>query len=202
MSARVLILSEDTLFARMLELEFQMQALETVTSPEWGHYEDADVILLDLDSVPPPGAKEDVYIIGFTRSFAISEMDPERRCSMILHRPFEIRALREEVLTLLLTEDHSGRREIDRRRTACRLEGDCLVYGKSRVPLSPHERELVACLLSHRGVPVSRAELGRVIGESTANKVDVYICYLRRKLEHVTDKPLILTVRGKGYQIR
>jgi DNA-binding response OmpR family regulator len=38
-------------------------------------------------------------------------------------------------------------------------------------------------------------------GAAITNVVDVYINYLRRKLDAGTDHPLIRTVRGVGYQI-
>jgi len=53
--------------------------------------------------------------------------------------------------------------------------------------------------LEASGEPVSRERIAEGIGESSANKVDVYICYLRRKLEQVTGLRVIRTVRGKGY---
>lgn len=57
------------------------------------------------------------------------------------------------------------------------------------------------CLLEHRGESVSRDEISTVIGESSANKTEVYICFLRRKLEETFGDRIIKTVRGKGYTI-
>jgi Transcriptional regulatory protein, C terminal len=37
--------------------------------------------------------------------------------------------------------------------------------------------------------------------EAISNVVDVYINYLRRKLDTGSDRPLIRTIRGVGYQI-
>jgi DNA-binding response OmpR family regulator len=37
--------------------------------------------------------------------------------------------------------------------------------------------------------------------EAITNVVDVYINYLRRKLDTGSDRPLIRTIRGVGYQI-
>jgi DNA-binding response OmpR family regulator len=37
--------------------------------------------------------------------------------------------------------------------------------------------------------------------ETMTNVVDVYINYLRRKVDSGYDRPLIRTIRGTGYQI-
>lgn len=37
--------------------------------------------------------------------------------------------------------------------------------------------------------------------DAITNVVDVYINYLRRKIDSGSDRPLIRTIRGVGYQI-
>jgi len=44
------------------------------------------------------------------------------------------------------------------------------------------------------------AEVWGMDGAAITNVVDVYINYLRRKLDGGADRPLIRTVRGVGYQ--
>ncbi len=199
MRRSVSIVTEDTVFGRMLELEFRMHQLDTRLCGAWESVGDADVILLDLDSVPTPNEEVRGRIIGFTRQFLISEMDRERRCSMILHRPFEVRLLREE---LLAPADLDGTREASERRHTLRLDGTTLSYGTAYISISPKEAAVMSCLLARRGAVVPREEIGARIGESETNKVDVYICYLRRKLRKLTERPLIQTVRQRGYQVR
>ena len=100
MRGNILILCEDTIFARMLELEldamhFSVQINSAPTSRE------NDLVLVDLDSVSiPQKIKEGTRIVGFTRLFDVSGLDASRRCSMILHRPFQMRVLREEVASI------------------------------------------------------------------------------------------------------
>jgi DNA-binding response OmpR family regulator len=73
------------------------------------------------------------------------------------------------------------------------------------VPLSTTEFELLVHLMCHRGHVVSREQiLSAVWGyehDPATNVVDVYIGYLRRKLENPFGRPLIQTVRGAGYLI-
>ncbi len=196
----VLILSEDTVFARMLELEFSMYHFVTHVAPLWVEGMEADVVLIDLDSLPPPPMGSYGCLIGFTRAFSVNETDPERLCSMILHRPFEIRLLREEVLAVMPT-DVRGRIEIPKRvRRTWRLSGQTLSYGEREVALSPTEAAVAQLLLQNEGRAVSREAIAAAIGEGESNKTDVYICYLRRKAEALSEIPFIRTVRGKGYR--
>ncbi len=194
MRGRLLILSRDAVFARMLEIEARMMNL-TVSVSEAYVGEAADVILCDLDSVRPAPEMTGTGLIGFTRRFELSEVDPERRCAMILHRPFEMRMLREELLSFL----HENGAVSTERKTLLKMEGSVLICNGCRLSLSPKEALVMQCLIEHRPAPVSREELACVIGEAAGNKADVYICYLRRKLESICEKPLIRTVRGRGY---
>jgi len=73
------------------------------------------------------------------------------------------------------------------------------------IDLSPKEYALLEYLLRNPGMPVPRSsiigEVWRMHGDSLTNVVDVYINYLRRKIDAGSDRPLIRTIRGIGYQI-
>ena len=73
------------------------------------------------------------------------------------------------------------------------------------IELSPKEYALLEYLLRSPGSPVPRAsiveDVWRMQGDSLTNVVDVYINYLRRKIDVGSDRPLIRTIRGVGYQI-
>lgn len=73
------------------------------------------------------------------------------------------------------------------------------------IDLSPKEYALLEFLLRSPGMPVRRTsiveEVWRMHGDSLTNVVDVYINYLRRKIDAGSDRPLIRTIRGVGYQI-
>jgi DNA-binding response OmpR family regulator len=77
--------------------------------------------------------------------------------------------------------------------------------GGRRLELTPREFRLLACLAEHAGIVLSRERLlGLVWGRNfdTGNKlVDVYVRYLRRKLEEGQAQPMITTVRGFGYRL-
>ena len=203
MEYQIAIYSTDTVFARMLELEFAMRGLTVLTAddPGEGHY--ADVVLLDLDSSVVPSPEHYRRIIGFTRGSVQSTDVSHRLCSLILHRPFEMRLLRREVLGE--NESFSQERFQFPRNRELRIRLDhahaCVSIGSKKISVSPKEMQVMQCLLEHRGESVSRDEISTVIGESSANKTEVYICFLRRKIEDTFGDRIIKTVRGKGYTI-
>ena len=74
------------------------------------------------------------------------------------------------------------------------------------VELSPREFALLHALVSHPDTAVTKDELLRLVwGDEQAasrNVVEVYVGYLRRKLEACGEPRLIQTVRGVGYALR
>ena len=193
MRHEVLILSQDDVFARMLQLELLAMGISVQISAQPVAGEEAELVLLDLDSVLPTVGISCTYTVGFTRSFSISAVDPDRICSMILHRPFEMRILREEVRAMLTGTSHTEKKE------ELILKDAVLSYGERQVLLSRNEQKMMECFLAYRGETVTRQTLVNLIGESSANKVEVYVCYLRKKLETLTGRTCIRTLRGKGY---
>ena len=73
------------------------------------------------------------------------------------------------------------------------------------VSLSAREFAVLECLLRRAGQVVSRSDLLEHVWDrnfnGSTNVVDVYVGYLRRKLEEPFGRPLIRTVRGAGYVI-
>ena len=203
MEYQVAIYSADAVFARMLELETDAcgKSVRVLKAPDASIV--SEVALVDLDSAEPPFLHTYQRMIGFSREPALIEEEIRRRCSMILHRPFEMRALREEILS-----GESGTAMPRQRTQTTEAERLVLEVEKRRleldgraVLLTPTELLIVERLLENRGVAVTRETLDALIGVSENNKTDVYVCYLRRKLLELTRMPLIRTVRGKGYMI-
>lgn len=68
------------------------------------------------------------------------------------------------------------------------------------IRLSPKEKALLTLLLKNIGHPISKEEIQKSLFANTkGNLPEVYISYLRQKLEEVSGKQMIRTVRGKGY---
>ena len=78
--------------------------------------------------------------------------------------------------------------------------------GTRSIPVSPREYDLLVCLLQHPRQVLSHEQLVRTVwgddfgGDS--NLLEVYISYLRKKLEAAGEPRLIQTVRGVGYVLR
>jgi DNA-binding response OmpR family regulator len=77
--------------------------------------------------------------------------------------------------------------------------------GSHNIELSPKEFALLEYLMRYEGQPVSRAviveKVWKLNHDTLTNVVDVYINYLRRKVDAGYDHTLIRTIRGVGYQI-
>jgi DNA-binding response OmpR family regulator len=78
--------------------------------------------------------------------------------------------------------------------------------GGQMIHLTPREFALLQFLAFHRGKVVTRTMIWEHLydeyDENTSNVVDVYIRYLRTKIDKGYDKPLILTRWGEGYILR
>ncbi len=73
------------------------------------------------------------------------------------------------------------------------------------IKLSPKEFDLLHLLMRRAGHTVSRQELlGQAWGlqpEIDSNLVDVYVNYLRKKIDSPNEEKLLHTVRGSGYRV-
>jgi DNA-binding response OmpR family regulator len=78
--------------------------------------------------------------------------------------------------------------------------------GGKKIPLTPREYALLEFLAFHAGSVVTRTMIWEHLydeyDENTSNVVDVYIRYLRNKIDKGYDLPLILTKWGEGYMLR
>ena len=123
-----------------------------------------------------------------------------------LAKPFAFKELLARVHALL-------RRRYDNRNPILQA-GDLQIdttarrvtLGEKEVGLSPREYHLLELLARKAGAVVSRPEIWAHVYEfdsdTTSNVVDVYIGYLRKKLDAPDTPSLIETVRGHGYRLR
>ena len=77
--------------------------------------------------------------------------------------------------------------------------------GGRLIELSPREFTLLEYLLRHPRHVLTRTQITEHVWNfdffSDSNVVDVYIVYLRRKIDRGFDRPLLQTVRGVGYRL-
>ena len=71
--------------------------------------------------------------------------------------------------------------------------------------LSPREFQLLALLLDQKGLVVSRQRILQEVWDDqqsgASNVIEVYIRYLRKKLEAAGEPRVIHTIRGLGYSL-
>lgn len=83
--------------------------------------------------------------------------------------------------------------------------GEVKRSGRS-IELSSKEYSMLKYLMMNKGVVLSRERIENHVWnydyEGGTNVVDVYIRYLRRKIDEGEEEKLIQTVRGRGYVIR
>ncbi|MGQ0645938.1 MAG: response regulator transcription factor [Gemmatimonadaceae bacterium] len=78
--------------------------------------------------------------------------------------------------------------------------------GSRVISLTQKEYALLEYLVRHAGMPVSREQISAHVWKQeldpTTNIVDVYINYLRKKVDQEAERPLVHTVRGVGYMLK
>ena len=125
-----------------------------------------------------------------------------------LPKPFDLGELVARLNALLRRTAHTERRSdtmtvgaltIDTARRLVSIGGD-------RVDLTKREFDLLAVLAENAGVVLSRQRLLELVWgydfDVDTNVADVFISYLRRKLEKPDAPRVIHTVRGIGYVLR
>jgi DNA-binding response OmpR family regulator len=77
--------------------------------------------------------------------------------------------------------------------------------GGRSIELTPKEFALLEYLMRNAGHRVTRAMIMEQVWnlgfDTMTNVVDVYINYLRKKMDTPSEQPLIQTIRGVGYQV-
>jgi DNA-binding response OmpR family regulator len=75
-----------------------------------------------------------------------------------------------------------------------------------RIELTPREFAILDVMMRNAGHPVSRAtlldEVWNMPGEPSTNIVDVYMKYVRDKIDFPGERRLTHTIRGFGYELR
>lgn len=221
---RILVVEDEVSLARFLQLElthegYQVEtaqngyeALGRINEERW------DLVLLDLMLPGLDGfevcrrirEQMDVPIIMLTAKDATQDKVKglDTGADDYITKPFAVQELLARIRARL------------RRAGTARQEGDKLVIGDlviclgtrqvtrsgQIIPLTRREFDLLAYLAENAGLVLSRETiLDRVWGFDfcgNTNVVDVYIRYLRAKIDEPFSTRLLHTVRGVGYTLR
>ncbi len=127
---------------------------------------------------------------------ASRELSPKHK---LLPRPLDIRVFLDACLALYEenTEKDGSRWGIDEIKRLAFFDG-------KEIPLTAKETELFSLLLESEGQCVEREKIESILwnGENSSNSCDVYVCFLRKKLEGAAGKGALLSVRSKGYMLK
>jgi DNA-binding response OmpR family regulator len=218
---RVLVVEDDRSIARLLQLELVHSRLSVRCAYDGPEGLDAavefdpavvvlDIMLPGLDGVGVlkrlRARGNGVPVVMLTARDAVPDKVHSLRLGAddYLTKPFSVEELLarlgavlrrvegDEVLRVADLEVDTASREVRR--------------GDRRIELTAREYELLEFMARNPRRVLSRGLLlSRVWGQEKGvetNVVDVYVGYVRRKVDAAGEKPLIRTVRGAGYALR
>ncbi|MBS7578223.1 MULTISPECIES: response regulator transcription factor [unclassified Enterococcus] len=225
---KVLIIEDEKKLSKFISLELEHEGYQTEIKEngrlglEAALAEDWDVILLDL-MLPELNGLEVARRLRQTKQTPIiimtardSVMD---RVSGLDHgaddyivKPFAIEELLARLRSLLRRVDIETEKNGDHRTSLSyrdlTIEKENRVVRRNNViiDLTKREYELILTLMENINTVLPREELLRKVwgqdGNAETNVVDVYIRYLRNKIDVPGQDSYIQTVRGTGYVMR
>jgi DNA-binding response OmpR family regulator len=218
---RVLVVEDDRSIARLLQLELEHSSLSVQCAydgPEGldaaAEFEPAvvilDIMLPGLDGVGVLKRLRErgngVPVVMLTARDAVPDKVHSLRLGAddYLTKPFSVEELLARLGAVL------RRVEGDELLRVADLEVDTasreVRRGERRIELTAREYELLEFMARNPRRVLSRSLLlSRVWGQESGvetNVVDVYVGYVRRKVDAAGETPLIRTVRGAGYALR
>jgi len=219
---RILVAEDDAPLAdflrqRLVQEQFAVQLASDGTEAQHLAANQAfDLVILDLN-LPGTGGldvlrnirsrKPDLPVMVMTGSSVVEERvrGLDAGADDYVAKPFAFAELAARIRAVL----RRGNRPSNAILTVADLALDRVDYTVKRnghnIELSPKEFALLEFLMRHAGQAVTRTaiveQVWKLNFDTMTNVVDVYINYLRRKVDTGYDHALIRTVRGVGYQI-
>src|SRR5258707_1408032 len=219
---RILVAEDDAPLAeflrqRLVEDQFSVQVVSSgQEAQQLASEQSYDLVLLDLN-LPGAGGLEilrgirskrpDLPVVIVTDANIVEERvrGLDAGADDYMAKPFAFAELAARIRAVLRRGSRPSRSilqiedlEVDRVSHSVRR-------GTHSIDLSPKEFALLEFLMRHEGQPVSRTSIVEQVWklnfDTMTNVVDVYINYLRRKVDSGYDRALIRTIRGVGYQI-
>ena len=226
--SRILIIEDEKNLARFVELELKHEGYDIQVEYngrkglDAALAEDFDAILLDLMLPELNGlevcrrvreVKNTPIIMMTARDSVIDRVSGlDHGADDYIVKPFAIEELLARLRALLRRIDLESEQQSTKQTTVTykdlTIEKENLVVkrGYEVINLTKREYELLLTLMENINVVLARdVLLNKVWGyesEVETNVVDVYIRYLRNKIDRPGEKSYIQTVRGTGYVIR
>ncbi|MDF2939188.1 MAG: arlR [Paenibacillaceae bacterium] len=227
MNRRILIIEDEQRIARILELELTNEgyivelAAEGVQGLAKALQEEWSCILLDLqlpgqggfqvlEGIREQDSRTPVLILTAREALEDKVKGLDLGANDYITKPFEFMELSARIRSQIRARLRDVTPAAEDLLKLDALTADLKTRQVQRegklIDLTPREFDLLVFLLQHRDQPVSRETLlSEVWGFDFAgqtNLVDVYIRYLRQKVDQGFKKKLIATVRGVGYSIQ
>ncbi len=216
---KVLILTKDKIFARMLFLEISafcpnVSVGENLSEEVKNEISSSDFTVLDAEifaAMPADATElENTQVVLFGYPEALADVTPKIAAGFrIFTRPFSITNFISSFFEKSEEADFGVRMAKHRKSAADSLilneKEHTVSYKRETVELTKREFALLLYLINNKGGTVTRAEAAKAVWEkedTDTNIVDVYVRYLREKLDERFGIKLISTVRGIGYTIK
>lgn len=122
-----------------------------------------------------------------------------------LVKPFAFTELLARVRALVRRQYRQKNPQLHIGHVKINLAAQTIMAREEPVELTAREYALLEYLALRSGEVVSRSDIWEHLyefkDESFSNVVDVYIGYLRKKIEYPDGSPILHTVRGRGYRL-
>ena len=222
---KILIVEDDEKLARFVELELSHEGYEILkadngrTGLEIAEKGEVDLVLLDI-MIPQINGLEvlrrlrktsDLPVIMLTARDAVMDKVSglDAGADDYITKPFAIEELLARIRTALKKRTVIEKRDTD--IVSCRLLSldkirHKVMYDNTEIELTNREFSLLKILMENKNIVLSRDILMEkvcgydYIGET--NVIDVYIRFLRTKIDDTFKTKIITTVRGVGYVIK
>ncbi|MCD8158867.1 MAG: response regulator transcription factor [Clostridiales bacterium] len=225
-AARVLIVEDEVKLARFVELELKHEGYEVIVANdgraalEKFEEEKPNIILLDLMLSGLSGIEvcrrirknSDVPIIMLTAKGEVMDkvMGLDNGADDYITKPFAIEEVLARMRVTLKHKRTSAEADDENKLTVKDLTLDLgkrtVKLGDNNIDLTKREFDLLAYLIKNKNIVISREQiLNRVWGYDyfgETNVVDVYVRYLRTKIDDKYNEKFIHTIRGVGYYVK
>ncbi len=221
---KILIVEDEQKIARFLELELKYEgydvdiAINGRDGLEKGKSDDVDLIILDLMLPGLSGIEvcrrlrqsSDVPIIMLTAKDDVSDKVTglDIGADDYMTKPFAVEELLARIRVLLKRRNNRIQEEdlLEIGKLKLSKNNYKVEYDNENIELTKKEFELLEYLMRNKNIVLSREKiLDNVWGYDyygDTNIIDVYIRYIRSKIDQKYNVSLIETVRGVGYIIR
>ncbi|WP_239616518.1 response regulator transcription factor [Cohnella mopanensis] len=228
MSIDVLIVEDENKIARLLELELTHEGysvsladngrdgLEKALKEEWGLII-LDIMLPELNGIEvlrrlrKIDTQTPVIVLTARNTTPDKISGLDQGANDYMTKPFEIEELLARMRAALRNRPvdssiKTASRELQISNLTVNKVSREIIRGGKRIVLTPKEYDLFLFLLENQNQVMSREQIiNHVWGfdfVGDTNVVDVYIRYIRKKIDHDFDAHIIHTIRGVGYSVR